>query len=275
MFRLVDDLPRTDVIDLLSRSPAAPYDLGKVADEKLREGFGGEPSILAALVGDAPAGVAVTCGEYLRLLVVDPSWRRRGAGTALLKEAERRIPAESRRIIVAAEPGNYFTPGVLPEFAGFFLRRGYEVTSEASNLFAPTAVGESAGVRRATAADRGPAIDWVRGTFGPIWAFEATRCFEHQRPTMVLAEPNGELAGFSAWRANNAALGAYGPAGVATAFRGRGLGRDLLVATLSEMRADGFPRALIQWAAAVPFYARVAGAEVAHRFLVLEKRRSA
>jgi GNAT superfamily N-acetyltransferase len=272
VFRVARTADRAAVRDVLLRASEGPYPLDRVIDEKLREGFRGDPVLTLAFAGSSVAGAAVTCGEYLRMIGVPPAGRRQGAGSALLDEAERRIAENSEGIVVAAEPGNYFTPGVREPDAGFFLRRGYSKTAVAVNLTAPTVLRTPGRVRRAGSADRDRLLDFVGSFFGRIWRFETSRAFEHERPTVAFIEEHGTILGFAAWCANNAALGTYGPAGTAPDQRNRGLGRELLWATLSEMHAEGFESALIQWAAALPFYERSAGARPQHRFVVLEKR---
>jgi mycothiol synthase len=272
MFLLSRIAQRASIAEFLARASDGPYDLRKVIAEKLSDGYRGAPVFTAAVSERSILGASVTCGEYLRLMAVDPLHRRRGIGSALLADAEQRIAGAYGRIVLGAEPGNYFTPGVLPEVAEFFFRREYEVTAEPMNLECLAAESNLRGVRRASAGDRDRVISWIAETFGRIWAFETSRAFEHPIPTLVLAEERGRLAGFSAWGANNAALGGYGPAGVTPSLRGRGMGRELLLGSLAEMRRDGFGRALIQWAAGYEFYRHVCGARVAHRFLLLEKR---
>src|ERR1700687_2819618 len=97
------DLPQ--IRELLGRANDMPYDLARVAEEKcFGAGYEGEPQ--ARIYGNFE-GIAVTCGKYLRILAVDRNRRRRGIGSELLRDAESR-----GAWVVAAEPGNYFTPGV-------------------------------------------------------------------------------------------------------------------------------------------------------------------
>jgi mycothiol synthase len=267
------------VSDLLVRANDTPYDLAEVIGEKLSEGFEGSPRFGVAISPDGtPVGAAVICGPYLRLIGVDRSARRRGAGSALLAWTEEQSLQRYGRIVVAAEPGNYLTPGVFAEDSGaiaFFRGRGYREKATAVNLIAEmendSFESHRAGVRRAAADDCLRVIEFVRSRFGSIWAFETRPVFRRERPTVVVAERDDEIVGFSAWCANNAALGTYGPSGVAPEARGRGIGSLLLEETLHQMYQDGFRSVLIQWAAALPFYEIVAGASVAHRFVVMEK----
>lgn len=241
---------------LLARANDAPYDLAKVAEEKcFGDGFEGRPA--ARVFGDFE-GIAVTCGKHLRILAVDPEHRRRGVGTALLRDAESR-----GAIVIAAEPGNYFTPGVSEDVAEFFRKRGYAETARTQNLIAddlPTR-------HPLPATRRQDALHFIEKTFGPIWRFEASK-----GSTIFTIEDEGEIVGFATHDANNKGLGFFGPTGIAASHRGRGLGRQLLLASLADLRRLGYDRAVIPWTEAIEFYRKTCGARIEHRFVILRRK---
>ena len=247
----------TALRDLLVRANQTPYDIARVAEEKVYgRGYWGEPVV--NIQGD-DEGVSVTCGKYLRLLAVDPARRNRGIGTALLREAESRGVS-----VVAAEPGNYFTPGIAESDVTtieFFKKRGYAETARTQNLIAKTS-----GDRRPATGDRTAVLAFIEQHFGPIWRFESDKA-----GTIFHVEVDGEIAGFAAQEANNRGLGVFGPTGVAEKFRGRGLGRDLLLASLAELQRLGYAEAIIPWTDAIDFYRKSCGAEIAHRFVILRR----
>src|SRR3954470_3790770 len=154
------DLPR--IVELFVKSNDAPYDLAAVAEEKcFGVGVNGEPNV--SLFGDF-AGVSVTCGKSLRILAVDRTLRRRGIGSALLRDAESRGAR-----IVAAEAGNYFTPGVVTSDAmtiDFFTKRGYRETANTYNLVAELGVGSGEwGVARVSPATRDRVLAFIEKEF--------------------------------------------------------------------------------------------------------------
>src|SRR6187431_3085780 len=94
------DLP--EIRTLLASSSDAPYDAAAVAEEKcFGQGIDGAPH---TIVTSDLSAVAVLCGRFLRLICVRRDMRRQGIGSALLEEL--------RPKVIAAEPGNYFLPGV-------------------------------------------------------------------------------------------------------------------------------------------------------------------
>jgi GNAT superfamily N-acetyltransferase len=245
------DLPR--IRELFAHANDAPYDLVRVAEEKcFGAGVAGAPEV--RVWGDFE-GLSVTCGAWLRILAVDRARRRRGIGTALLRDAE------SRGITgIAAEAGNYFTPGVLEGQEPWFVKRGYVETARTQNL---ETTELATGNRQLATDNRQPVLDFIRRTFGETWAFEAAR------GTLFHTEDNNEITGFAAYDANNRGLGFFGPTGVAPAHRGKGLGTLLLRACLADARRRGYTRVVIPWTEAIDFYAKACGARVAHRFVVL------
>jgi len=250
-----DDLPALRA--LFARANDTPYALDTVAEEKcFGEGIAGAPTVR---VWGECEGAAVTCGKWLRLLIVDRHARGRGIGSALL--------ADSNAQVIAAEPGNYFTPGVLPRDVPFFRKRGYGEKARTWNLevvlgsSAPRHLGASP---RSREPEDPRTLAFIEHHFGKIWRFESTRALG-----IVTSEQNGTITGFAAYEANNRGLGTFGPTGVAKELRGRGIGRELLLAALAELRAHGYERAVIPWTDALDFYRKSCGAEPAHEFIAL------
>lgn len=250
-----------------------PYDLAAVAEEKcFGAGAQGAPLVRVLEQDGQLAGAAVTCGKWLRVLIVARDMRRRGVASALLADAEERGAA-----VVAAEPGNYFTPGIVTTDEGtiaFFRSRGYLETGRTWNLTAPL-FGMSAGevAIRPRHEDAGRVLDFVEREFGRIWRFEASRAFDSDLPRIFVCEEGGSICGFAAHDVNNRGLGSFGPTGVAASMRGRGIGRRLLLASLAELHSLGYSRATIAWTDALEFYRTACGAEPEHRFLAMAKRK--
>jgi mycothiol synthase len=256
------DLPR--IIELFARSNDAPYDLAKVAEEKcFGAGVSGDPTV--SVFGDF-AGVSVVCGKSLRILAVDRTQRWRGIGSALLRDA---VSRGAR--IVAAEAGNYFTPGVVisdTPAIDFFTKRRFRETANTYNLIADVGSGAwGVGVQRASSESRERVLTFIENEFGRIWRFEASNA----RDNLFYVEVDGNIAGFAAHDANNRGLGFFGPTGVAKAHRGRGLGAALLRASLADLRRLGYERAIIPWTDALDFYRKACGATVAARFVTLSR----
>jgi GNAT superfamily N-acetyltransferase len=256
------DLPR--IIALFANANDAPYDLGVVANEKcFGAGVSGDPAV--RVFGDF-AGVAVTCGKSLRILAVDREQRRQGAGSALLRDAESRGTR-----IVAAEAGNYFTPGVVTSDTAtidFFTKRGYRETANTYNLAADKLPNEiPPEVARATDETRDRVLAFIEREFGRIWRFEASNAGDN----LFYVEVDRNIAGFAVHDANNRGLGFFGPTGVARTHRGHGLGAALLRASLADLRRLGYERAIIPWTDALDFYRKACGATVAARFVTLAR----
>lgn len=261
------DLP--GLIQLLREANDTPYDLARVAEEKcFGAGAHGEPEVRMHGAFD---GVSVRCGEALRLLAVSPDRRRKGIGTELLDDARARGAK-----LIGAEAGNYFTPGILAEdteTVRFFLGRGFAESESTLNLEAearPAPPGE--GVQRASHDDQKRVLRFIEHDFGAIWRFEASHAFAAEEPTIFYAEEKGEVIGFAAHDVNNRGLGWFGPTGVRSSLRGKGIGSRLLLASLADLRRLGHERVVIPWTDAVEFYRRACDARVAHRFLVLRAR---
>lgn len=247
------DLPHLRA--LFASANDTPYDLVKVAEEKCF-GPGVAEMPVTTIYGDF-LGAAVTCGRYLRLLAVDRGHRGRGIATDLLRDAY----ARGARV-VGAEGGNYFTPGAPIELAGFFEKFGRK-TAETQNLICRTEDARCAPLPDAVGAHsvRPRVLQFIRKEFGEIWRFEAANA-----AALHYVEHDGDVAGFAAHSGNNRGLGFFGPTGVDKRLRGRGYGRELLLASLADMRQRGFETAIIPWTDALHFYEKSCGATIHRRF---------
>ncbi|MGH9459329.1 MAG: GNAT family N-acetyltransferase [Thermoanaerobaculia bacterium] len=259
----IHDLPA--ITALLKDANDTPYDLARVAREKCFEaGLSRSPRTIVAVEGDDPLGLITATRGAIRLIAVRRDRRREGIATRLL------TALESPRLVAFGSPGNYFLPGVPKRDAGtlaFFESHAFAAESEAINLVIPLVHNERIPAEpppetvRPRLEDRDEIVAFVRRAFGDAWAFEAALAWHNDPPTIALAHNDrGEPIGFAAWEANNRGLGFFGPMGVVEAARGSGLGRDLLLAALVDLRGRGHAEATISWAAIPEFYARAAGA---------------
>jgi GNAT superfamily N-acetyltransferase len=246
-------------LDLLERANETPYDIARVAEEKLfGPGLHGDPVIRVHEEHGKLLGISVTSGSVLRLIAVDPEHRRRGIGSRLLHGR-----------VAFAEAGNYFTPGVIESDTAtraFFAKHGFIEEQWTSNL-ETTQLPESipAGVQRVSEATRERVLAFVASHFGPAWRFEC----QNAGSRLFFIERDGEIAGFAAHDATNRGLGFFGPTGVAESMRGRGLGTLLLHASLADFRTMGYTRVVIPWTEAIDFYAKACAARVTHRFVTM------
>ncbi len=254
----------TPLRQLFERANDSPYDLAAVAEEKcFGDGFAGTPTTRVFEQHGKIKGAAVTCGKWLRILVVDREARRRGIGTALLGNEQ----------VAFAEPGNYLTPGVLETDEAtrtFFRTRGFEEQQSTWNLEVDISRAEG-DAKRPTHADAHRVLAFVEREFGRMWRFEAAKAFERDIPPAFIEEQSGEITGFSVHDVNNRGLGFFGPTGVAKSMRGKGIGCKLLLASLADLRRMGHERAVIPWTDALEFYRRCCGAKPAHRFIAFTK----
>jgi len=136
---------------------------------------------------------------------------------------------------------------------------------------------EQAGVeiRRAHPREKRVISEWVRQRFSETWAAECEAALE-QRPVScyVAVEreqsaaagtsldnlPEETLLGFACY--DVVSKGMFGPEGVRVEYRGRGIGKALLLTCLHAMAGDGYAYAVIAWAGPTEFYMKTVGATV-------------
>jgi GNAT superfamily N-acetyltransferase len=113
-------------------------------------------------------------------------------------------------------------------------------------------------IRRVLAPELNALTAWIEPRFGSGWVAEATVATMRQPPTCFIAIQNDELIGFACHEAT--AKGFFGPTGVDTVARGKGVGQALLLTTLLDMYAQGYAYGVIGGAGPMEFYRRSIGA---------------
>jgi GNAT superfamily N-acetyltransferase len=117
---------------------------------------------------------------------------------------------------------------------------------------------EGISIRRAMAPDKLEILAWVQRHFGEGWASECDVAFSMKPIACHIAVKDGQVLGFACYEST--CRGFFGPTGVDEAWRGRGIGAQLLFACLNGLRDMGYAYAVIGGAGPVDFYARTVGA---------------
>jgi predicted N-acetyltransferase YhbS len=99
---------------------------------------------------------------------------------------------------------------------------------------------------------------WIRKEFSAGWAAESARGFTKTPISTWIAVQDGKMLGFASYDCTS--LGFFGPTGVQTPDRGRGIGKALLWACLKSMRDLGYGYAAIGGVGPAEFYAKAVGA---------------
>lgn len=242
------------------------------------------------LIGVMTGGVKDEHG-FTRVFAVASSHRRKGIGSALLEETERRLGELGASELVAcyASPG-YFMPGVDPRYtAGICMleRCGFERTDVVVNMVAPidgradyveladrSEEKLRAGgvcIRQAVADQRDAARAWMRQHFPGGWELEVDLTFEFAPIPLWLAWDGDKIVGF-AMHGVEMFEGGFGPTGVDEAYRGKGIGGALLLRTMADMQQRGITACEIPWVGPIRFYSNIVGARVNRVFWHMGKR---
>lgn len=115
-------------------------------------------------------------------------------------------------------------------------------------------------VRRAQPFELTPVRHFVEANFSRSWADEISVGFARQPVSVFVATIERELVGFAAYECTR--RGFFGPTGVIPAARAQGIGKALLLASLSALREMGYVYAIIGAAGPVHFYQKTVGAIV-------------
>lgn len=103
-------------------------------------------------------------------------------------------------------------------------------------------------------------LDWIGECFGEAWVSEADVAFSQKPSTIYLAidQEKQQLVGFGCFETT--CKGFFGPTGVHPDYRGRDIGKALLLACLHGLANLGYAYGVIGGAGPVEFYRKVVGA---------------
>lgn len=216
----------------------------------------------------------------IKLIVVDPAYRRRSIGSRLLQAVEAELPAERLRAVESVP--NYLVPGLdvrATEAILFFEKHGYVKFGECYNLVCELNQDfarpdpEGTQVRRASPTDRPQISAFLQQFFAP-WQAEVDVMLRQSPISLHLAFQNEELVGFAGTDGNNVGTGWFGPMGTHPERRGSGLGGVLLSRCLQDFQAQGLERCTIPWVGPFRFYLRQCGATIDRVFWRYERVRT-
>ena len=112
-------------------------------------------------------------------------------------------------------------------------------------------------VKRAIAPERPAILEWVRARFASS-AAEVETALAQVPATCFIALHSENVVGFACHDVT--ARNFFGPEGVDAAFRGKGIGRALLLSALHAQRAAGYAYAIVGGVGPAEFYSKCVGA---------------
>ena len=117
-------------------------------------------------------------------------------------------------------------------------------------------------IRRPLAPEEHRLVTWVRKIFGDAWADECEVAFSNKPVSCFIATNEGEVIGFACYDAT--CKNFFGPVGVIESYRGKGIGKVLLLSCLHAMAEEGYAYAIIAYADKdnSEFYSKTTGAKV-------------
>jgi len=225
---------------------------------------------------------------YIRLLVVHPTYRQQGIGSALLKECEERLAKKDVALISIMDAiPNYLTPGLdyrYTEAFCFLSKHGYEKVGENINLICDVSPDkfdvtedlrrlekEGFTIRRAEPDDKEEVLRFIRSEFA-LWEGEVKEFFRNDPISLHICLRGEEVVGFSGYDGNNKNTGWFGPMGVLPECRGKGIGALLCKLCLRDIALQGHKRSIIPWVGPIRFYSYVCQARIDRIFWVWQKK---
>ena len=115
-------------------------------------------------------------------------------------------------------------------------------------------------IRRAMAPDKFRIVPFVEKLSTLSAAGECDVCFSHTPVSAFIATDGSKIIGYACYNAT--APDFFGPTAVDAAYRGKGVGKALLIRTLRALRNEGYAYAIIGGVGPIPFYEKTVGATV-------------
>ena len=115
-------------------------------------------------------------------------------------------------------------------------------------------------IRRAMSPDKRQVVDWVKEHSGVYAAGECDVCFSHTPISCFIATREEKIIGYACYDAT--APDFFGPTRVLDEEQGKGIGKQLLLASLWAMREEGYGYGIIGSVGPAAFYEKCVGATI-------------
>lgn len=223
---------------------------------------------------------------FFKGCIVDKKYRRQGLGSKMLYEFLRRVKEEKiTQVIYGPSIPEYWQPGVdirNTSLYFFFKNHGFKSRKVIFNLTVsldvirkePATKKEGYEYERVQPKDFDETYSFVKHQF-PLgtWAEEALISFKFNPPTTFIAKNNrNEIIG---WATHSLFFpGSFGPTGVLDSLRGKGIGTELLLWCLWDIKQKGLKMCEIMWVDEdnIKFYSKVVGAYISPIFYPMYKK---
>ncbi len=113
-------------------------------------------------------------------------------------------------------------------------------------------------IRRAMAPDKGRILEFVGKLSNPSAQSEVDVTFSRQPISLFIATEKDKVLGYAAYHAT--CIDFFGPTAVLEEYRGKGIGKALLIRALEAMYQEGYGYAIIGGVGPAEFYAKAVGA---------------
>lgn len=113
-------------------------------------------------------------------------------------------------------------------------------------------------IRRGLAPEKHIVTAWIDKHFSNYWVSEAEVAFANHPVSIWLATHEGKCVGFACYDTTSRAF--FGPTGVDETYRGKGIGKALLLVALHDMYAQGYAYGIIGDPGPTEFYEKAVGA---------------
>ncbi len=117
---------------------------------------------------------------------------------------------------------------------------------------------ENIEIFRAMAPDKYVILDWIEKHSSIYAKGEASVCFSNKPISLFIAVKDKEILGYACYNATK--LGFFGPTRVDDKYKGKGIGKALLLKSLDSMQNEGYGYAIIGGVGPKEFYKKCVNA---------------
>ncbi|GAG82421.1 unnamed protein product, partial [marine sediment metagenome] len=223
---------------------------------------------------------------FFKGCVVDKQYRRQGLGSKMLYEFLRRAKEKKiTQVIYGPSIPEYWQPGVdirNTNLYFFFKKHGFKSRRAIFNLTVsldiikkePMSKKDVYKYERVQPDDFDRTFNFVKQHFPDgTWPEEVRFSFKLDPPTTFIAkDAKNEIVGWATY--NIFFPGSFGPTGVMESLRGKGIGTELLLWCLWDIKQNGLDRCEIMWVDEdkVKFYSKVIGAYISPIFYKMNRK---